>query len=470
MPQANSTCPLKKESIARNSLQPNKDSLYSEKEETQRDIDYDVAQNQFSDSINKNERAPHRPDGDPDLYPEGGWSSWSVVIGSWMASFSTIGMMNSLGIFQTYLEAHQLRDYSSGKIGWILGVYSFLAFFCGIQVGPIFDAKGPRILVTCGGIGTILTMVLLGFCTKYWHFMLVFGVLGGVSVSLAFNPAISIVAHYFRRRRGFATGIASSGASCGGVVFPLLFQSVASQVGFAWATRVIALVDLIAFGVAIILIRSRLPPKETGVRALFPDLSLFCNGTLMLASMGIFFMEWGLFVPLTYLTSYALSHGQSSQFSFLLLSLVNAGSVFGRWIPGYCADRIGRFNTLIITILGCLLCITCLWVSAGTSQAVITIFALLFGFASGSNVSLAPVCIGQLCKLEEYGRYYATAYVIVSISTLTGIPIAGQILTACGGEYQGLIAFAAASYTASLICLVITKLFCCGWNRPWATF
>ncbi|KAJ5912618.1 hypothetical protein N7504_001501 [Penicillium tannophilum] len=430
------------------------DLSLSEKVENQKVSEYDAPRDQSSDTSNDGESTPQSHESDPDFYPEGGWNAWSVVLGSWMASFSTIGMMNSLGVFQTYLEEHQLREYSSGKIGWILGVFSFLAFFCGIQVGPIFDAKGPRILVTCGGIGTVLSMILMGFCTRYWHFMLVFGVLGGVSVSLAFNPAISIVAHYFRRRRGLATGVASSGASCGGVVFPLLFQSVASRIGFAWATRVIALVDLVAFSIAILLIRSRLPPKTTGVRAMLPDLSLFCNGTLMLASMGIFFMEWGLFVPLTYLTSYALLHGQSSQFSFLLLSLVNAGSVFGRWVPGYCADRIGRFNTLIITIFGCLLCVTCLWIPAGSSKAVITVFALLFGFTSGSN----------------YGRYYATAYVIVSISTLTGIPIAGQILTACGGKYQGLIAFAAASYAASFVCLVVTKFVCCGWSQPWAIF
>lgn len=56
------------------------------------------------------------------------------------------------------------------------------------------------------------------------------------------------------------------------------------------------------------------------------------------------------------------------------------------------------------------------------------------------------------------------------ISTLTGIPIAGQILTACGGDYQGLIAFAAASYAASFVCLVVTKFVCCGWSQPWAIF
>ncbi|KAJ5908706.1 hypothetical protein N7495_001388 [Penicillium taxi] len=315
-----------------------------------------------------------------DDYPEGGWASWSVVLGSWMACFGTMGLMNSVGIFQAYLENHELRQDSTGKVGWIFGLYNFLAFFCGIQIGPIFDAKGPR--------------------------------------SLAFNPAISIIAHYFNKRRGLATGIASSGASFGGVVFPLLFQHVVVRVGFAWTTRIIALVVLVAFSIAILLIRARRPSKTASIGDILPDLTIFCDRALMLASMSIFFMEWGLFVPLTYLISYALSHGQSSQFSFLLLSLINAGSIFGRWIPGYCADRIGRFNTLIITLFGCLLCTVCLWLPAGSSKAIIAIFALLFGFFSGSNVSLAPVCIGQLCKLEAFGRYYATAYAIVSIRYL----------------------------------------------------
>lgn len=348
-------------------------------------------------------------------YPEGGWIAWSVVLGSCMSCFGSMGLMNSLGIFQAYLENHELQNYSSGEIGWIFGLYTFLAFFCGIQIGPVFDAKGPRILVVCGGIGTVLFLVLLSFCTAYWQFMVVFGVLGGISLALAFIPSISIVAHYFHRRRGLATGIASSGASFGGVIFPLLFQNVVSRIGFAWAIRVIALVDLIAFAAAVILIRPRRPPNGTTARAVLPDLSIFCDRALMLATMGIFFMEWGLFVPITYLISYALLHGIPSQFAFLLLSLINAGAIFGRCIPGYGADRIGRFNTLIITVFGCLLCTACLWIPANSSKPVITLFALLFGFTSGSNVSLAPVCIGQLCKLEAYGRYYATAYAVVSI-------------------------------------------------------
>ncbi|KAJ5673329.1 hypothetical protein N7507_002456 [Penicillium longicatenatum] len=387
---------------------------------------------------------PQSAETDPGSYPEGGWNAWSVVLGSWMASFSTIGMMNSLGIFQTYLEEHQPREYSSGKIGWILGIYSFLAFFSGIQVGPIFDAKGPRILVACGGTGTVLSMILLGFCTRYWHFMLVFGVLGGVSVSLAFNPAISIVAHYFRRRRGLATGVASSGASCGGVVFPLLFQSVSSRIGFARATRVIALVDLVAFSAAILLIRSRLSPKATGVRAMFPDLSLLCNRRLMLASMGIFFMKWGLF------------------FSFLLLSLLNAGSVFGRWIPGYCADRIGRFNTLIITILDVYSVLPVFGYLPGLVRLKSRCFLCCLGLSVAVMLAWPQYALVNCANLNN---------MVATMRQLTLFSVsAGQILTAWGGEYTGLIAFAAASYAASFICLVLTKLVCCGWSKSWAIF
>lgn len=451
------------------------------------------------DTHSENSTTTTSEDGSDEItYPEGGRTAWLVVLGSWMSCFGSMGLMNCLGIFQAYLSEHQLQRYSPSSIAWIFGVYSFLAFFCGIEVGPLFDVKGPRPLILLGGLGTVAFLLLLEVCTDYWHFMLCFGLLGGVSLSLAFSPSISIVAHYFHRRRGFAVGIASSGASIGGVVFPLLFQHFSSNLGFAWATRIIALVDLVTFGFAFLLIRRRFPAKSATFERLVPDLSIFRQKDLMLATMGIFFMEWGLFIPLTYLTSFALDINMSSESSYLLLSLVNAAAVFGRWIPGWCADRLGRFNTLITTIAMCLLFIACLWmpaqseqvISSGSASALTIAFAVLFGFVSGSNVSLAPVCIGQLCRIEKFGRTYATAYVIVSIryvffirisiiafltnanicSTLTGIPICGAILQHCNGEYWGLITFAIVSYAASLVCLIAAKMSHCGWNQMLTIF
>ncbi|EEA20892.1 hypothetical protein TMatcc_000891 [Talaromyces marneffei ATCC 18224] len=403
-------------------------------------------------------------------YPEGGLEAWLVVLGSFSGLFGAMGLINTIGTFQTYISTHQLKEYSSGTIGWIFGIYACLTFFCGLQIGPVFDAKGPRLLVLAGSVLIMVSMIILGFCTKYWQFMLVFGVLMGVGTSLIFTPAIAAVGHYFYDRRGEATGIAAMGGSVGGIVFPLVLEALFPKIGWAWATRVIALFCLISLGVACILIRSRLPPKPASKENILPDFRIFRDPIFSLTTAGVFLIEWGMFVPVTYISSYALAEGFSSTFSYQILAILNVGSAFGRWLPGYIADYLGRFNTMILASLGCLVTSACLWLPAGGSLALLIVYSVLFGFFSGSNISLTPVCVGQLCKTEHYGRYYATAYTIVSMGTLTGVPIAGEILSRCGGHYWGLIAFVACCYFSGAIAFTAAKLLKVGWGHPLAVF
>lgn len=100
-----------------------------------------------------------------ETYPEGGLQAWSVVAGSWFALFSSLGLMNTIGTFQAYALAHQLSGYSEGTVGWVFSLYTFLAFFCGVYIGPIFDKYGPRWLVIAGAIFTVGGMIFMSFCT-----------------------------------------------------------------------------------------------------------------------------------------------------------------------------------------------------------------------------------------------------------------------------------------------------------------
>lgn len=348
------------------------------------------------------------------IYPEGGLEAHSVVFGCFCALFGSLGIVNSAGSFQAWVSEHQLKDYSDASIAWIFGTIAFLMFFGGLQIGPIFDAKGPRVLVWIGTPMVLASMVILGFCQQYWHFLLGWAVLGGIGISLVFTPAIASPAHYFYRLRGRATGLAATGGSVGGVVFPLMLQVLFPKVGFAWASRAVALICFVTMGIGAILIKSRLPKKRATRENILPDWRIFKETLFTLTCLGIFFIEFGLFVPLTYISSYALSQGISRPLSFQLLAILNAGSFFGRWIPGFTADYMGRFNTMILAVLLCLLSTACLWFPAGDNIAMLVSYAFIFGFASGSNISLTPVCVGQICKTEHYGRYYATTYTIVS--------------------------------------------------------
>lgn len=100
-----------------------------------------------------------------ETYPEGGREAWLVVLGSWLALLPSLGIMNTLATFQTYISTHQLLGMSEGSIGWIFSLYTFLAFFLGVYIGPIFDKYGPRWLILVGTIFLFLGLMLLSICT-----------------------------------------------------------------------------------------------------------------------------------------------------------------------------------------------------------------------------------------------------------------------------------------------------------------
>ena len=259
-----------------------------------------------------------------------------------------------------------------------------------------------------------------------------------------------------------------------GIVFPLMLQRLFPLVGFKWAVRILAFIFLLLLTFANLLIRSNpliLPPTKARIKTedILPDFRIFKHKIFALTTAGVFFIEWALFIPISYISSYAIANGVNETFSYQVLSILNAGSFFGRWLPGYMADKCGRYNAMIVTCALCLISVLCLWLTCSPASgpggiAQLCIFAVLFGIASGSNISLTPVCVGQLCETEVFGRWYASLYTIVSFGCLTGIPIAGQILKSNGGSYQGLILFTGGCYAVGVGCFVWARVSSVGWG------
>lgn len=313
--------------------------------------------------------------------------------------------------------------------------------------------------------------VVLTEVAEYYQIILTYSVLGGLGGALLNSPAYGAIAHFFNVRRGLATGIATTAGGVGGVVFPVLLRALLPGVGFAWSCRILAFIML---GLAVpsnLFIRTRLTPAKGHdgrhkVQSVWPDLTVFKDPRFAFASVGIFFMEWGLFVPLTFIVSYAAAHGQDATESYLLLSYLNAGSVLGRVLPGFLADRLGRFNVIIVTIALCVVTVLALWLPAGSSQAMVIAYSVLFGFASGSNLGLVPVCLGQLCDHRRYGRLYSTAMMVASFGTLSSVPIGGALLDSGKGEsgWRNLVIFAGVAYFVALMCYTTARVLAVGWN------
>lgn len=301
---------------------------------------------------------------------------------------------------------------------------------------------------------------------EYWHFMLAFGVLSGLATSLLLTPSIASIGHWFKARRGFTTSIATSAGGLGGIIFPFMLTNLWDRIGYRWGTLVLALISVVTSIIGIILIKSRLPPAPNATAQ--PDFRIFKQIPFFLTTLGIFTLEFSLFIPLAYISTFAIAKGFSVAFAYQLLPILNTGSVIGRLLPGYYSDIIGAFNTCILATLLCFVSTICVWLPAGHTTAGIVIFAVLFGLGSGIGIAIAPVCISRMCKTQEYGRYYATAYMVVSFACLLGIPIAGNIVQAGGGSYVGLIITTGAVFLVSSALLIWAKLWQLGW-AGWKT-
>nr|POE85507.1 riboflavin transporter mch5 [Quercus suber] len=98
-------------------------------------------------------------------YPEGGRDAWLVVLGACCGLMASLGIYNTAGVFEVVVSQTILPNEAPSKLGWIFSVYAFVVWICGVQIGPTFDAMGPRSLLVAGTVCTLTGILSLSICT-----------------------------------------------------------------------------------------------------------------------------------------------------------------------------------------------------------------------------------------------------------------------------------------------------------------
>ncbi|ORY58480.1 major facilitator superfamily domain-containing protein [Pseudomassariella vexata] len=400
-----------------------------------------------------------------DTFPEGCLQAWLVVLSAFLFLFPSFGFMVAIGVLQDYWTQNQLSSYSSRDVGWIPSVFVYLSLALGLWFGPLFDRYGPRWLALLGSGGYLGCMFLLAECDEFWQFLLCCGFLGGVTGATLTTTSLAVVAHWFKMRRGLAQGVAMAGSSFGGLTIPLILRSALPAYGYRWSIRILGFVFLGCLVIGNCLMKARIPPMKDAKGQGIISLSIFGDLGFSLLTISVFGFEVVHFGALGILPTF-VTH--STEFppntGFYLIAILGGVSCLGRLIPGYVADRIGRFNTLLIMIIFTLAWMLILWLPfADKSIGALYAFAALFGFGMGSWMALTPVCIGQLCRAEEFGRYYGTLYFIASLAMLICIPISGELIDVVGPK--AMILFFCAITALSLVSLLFSRWACLG--RRW---
>lgn len=297
----------------------------------------------------------------------------------------------------------------------------------------------------------VFGLMMASISTEYYQFLLSQGVCSAIGACCIFTPAVTCVSTWFFKKRGMAIGLAAAGSSLGGVLFPIIVSRMINQVGFGWAMRTCA---FLIFGLMIfanIFLKSRIPPgnRRFSIMAFICPLREIPTAMLVLA---MFFFYWGMFPVFSFVTTVAHGRGMSLQLSQYLVSILNAGSVFGRTLPGILGDKIGRFNVMTVFCFLTSILILAVWIPVESNVGEL-IFAPLFGFASGAAISLTPALVAQISPISEIGVRTGIMFAAGSIGALTGSPIGGALISENNGGFLYLQLF------GGCVCLVGSVFF-----------
>ncbi|KIS67583.1 uncharacterized protein UMAG_04680 [Mycosarcoma maydis] len=397
-------------------------------------------------------------------FPEGGFKAWLCVFGGWNCTFITFGYLNAYGIFQDYYQQTTLSHKSPSQISWIGAFQYFLMFAPAIFSGRLFDLGFFRPVFAVGCLLLVFSQMMVSLCSDYYQLFLAQGVGLGLGFGLVFNLAINCPAHYFNRRRGLAMGVVASGSSTGGIIFPIIVRRLIPQIGYGWTMRVVGFFALFAVTVAWFSLSTRLPPsidvydKSKGgwKQVQWTQFSAFRNPAYTFFVIGASFVMFGLYMPLSFMDVWSSSNNLPANGYYL--PILNAASSFGRVLPGFVADKVGRINTVLphLAVSGILIFIFPLCTNLGG----LVVFSILYGFTSGCYVSLIPACSSQLGSTSTVGTRNGMMFFLMSFGGLFGLPIAGAIL----GQVQHPDWWATVGYSGVMVVIGTACIAAAKWH------
>ncbi|TLS31032.1 hypothetical protein PpBr36_03879 [Pyricularia pennisetigena] len=390
---------------------------------------------------------------EPPPPPDGGLRAWSQVACAWLVIFVTWGQVNAFGAFQTYYT-DALAPLSPSVVSWIGAVQVWLTFFVGAFSGRLLDAGFFRPTVIVGAVVQLLGLFLVSSSTRFWQLMLTQGLLVGVGSGIVFTPSMGLISTYFVKRRAVAVGLATSGNAVGGLLYPLIVRQLLPAVGFAWTVRVVAFVNLVCLGIAVLFMRPRLPPRKSGPLI---DFDAFKDPVYVGIVTGLFFVMWGTYYTMYYIASYGTQAlGLPYSTAAITVIVVNAAGLLPRIIIPFVATRYGAINIAVpVTAVFAIVAFT--WLAVRSEPGYYA-FAAAYGISNGAFHCLMPTVIASITpRLDMVGTRLGMAFSIIGFAALTGPPIGGALQGAMGGSFVGASIWAAVSMVMCLAFITFAR-------------
>jgi len=397
---------------------------------------------------------------------------WIIVAVALISMAFWFGIRSSFSVFYVALldEFPWSRGGSAGVQSMAYITYTLMAPL----VGGLIDRFGPRRVIAPGILTLAVGLILCSRVEILAQFYIFYGVVAGSGIAcIGIVSYSAILAHWFEKKRGLASGIAVSGMGLGTFVLVPMSQNFITTWGWRMTFIITGCLVLIILMPANTLFLRHKPrqlgqhpdgsnpsdsnhkhhPVEPSNNAHDNDWTLKkAASALRFWALIIFSFNGfvGVSIIIVHQVRFLVDHGVDKMTAAFVLAMVGIISSIFRIFWGWLSDRIGRELTYTLGIVcSCLGAGSLLLFEIYGSVFFTYSFLVLFGMGWGAA---APVFMTVAADLFK-GRIFGLIYGFVE----AGIGVAGAI----GAWIGGFIFDKTQSYQLAFIFVIVTLLLSC---------
>jgi MFS family permease len=301
-------------------------------------------------------------------------------------------------------------DFFVTDLGWTRQQVTSGNALSKLIVGPLFgflagvfvDRFGPRRLMLAGIGMAGLALVGLGGTTTLaaFYFFYLFNALGYVCGGPLPNQVL--LSRLFDKSRGKAMGFAYLGIGIGGMLVPLLAHALIEQFGWRMALRLLGVLIIVLAFPAAFFVREPSAARAGASEPVSivpvlkrPAFYLLAFGSMAsIGAVGGTIQNMGLYLKL----DREMAQGQVAQ----VFSLILAGSIVGRILMGWLADRWPRKRVMLLVYL--IVAGSIPLIALAPTATALKAGGFLFGVGLGGDYMIIPLMAADLFGLKVMGR------------------------------------------------------------------
>ena len=385
----------------------------------------------------------------------------------WQVTLAGLGINLALGILYTWsifkLAIKESIMAGDGRFNWDLASLNdpyavcCLAFAVTmIFAGRVQDRLSPRITAIIGGLLVGAGLLLISQSSALSSWIIGFGVLTGAGLGFGYASATPPAIKWFpAAKTGMIAGIVVSGFGLASVYIAPLANFLIARFGLSQAMLIFGLAFMgVVCALALLLVnppKGYVPPAPAATKSRpavnAAPVEEFTPGEMMRTTS--FYKLWFMFFAgsgagLIIIGSVAGMARQSmGELAWIVVALMAVGNAGGRIIAGLISDRIGRTQTLLMTMSFQAVVILSLLAISETQAMLLVIAATLIGFNYGTNLSLFPSATKDYFGLANFGINYGLVFSSWGAAGLI-LPRISQMIVAYTGSSQAAYVMAAA--------------------------